>query len=99
MNKPISRRKNTPYRGCAVLHMGDVPSTVGGISCSIVEGQGNVAQRVGVSPRDVPPTLLPIILLSTSVNTLQWPPSRQGFVKRPLRFQRVFAFGPLQPTR
>ena len=44
--------------------MGDVLSTVGGVSCSMVEGREDGTQRVGVSPRDVPPTLLPIIQYS-----------------------------------
>jgi hypothetical protein len=44
--------------------MEDVLSTVEGISCSTVEGREDRTQRVGVSPRDGPPTLLPIVLAS-----------------------------------
>ena len=52
--KPISKHKNTPYGGYAVLHMGDVLNTIGGISYSMVEGREDRTQRVGVSPRDGP---------------------------------------------
>jgi hypothetical protein len=76
VNKPISKRKNTPYGVFAVLQMGDVLSTVGGICCSIAEGWEDRTQRVGVSLRDVPPTLLPFILESGNEFPMNsWPTS------------------------